>query len=329
MRLLRRALAVSAVGAACAASQLRPATSGPAIPQARTIALASSGRATLLPTAVLVHGLDSSKETFSGTMRGLVADNYPVISLDLRGHGESPLGDEDDFSAPALAADVLEAIRAHGIERAVLVGHSMGGRVAMRAAALDAASSEPLLRAVVIEDMDVRERAMPPANVDDPDALARFASVDGRRFASWEAARAALLPWFDNDARRIDGYRHKRVRKIPGTDGEYWSDLNPLAQRLARERVLASSDGGEAWDELGARGARLPFSVHVLYADELDTPGGTVVHLSGAGGINDMRSRLPAAHFTFFPGAGHSIHRTHRKEFDEKLREIIGAAAAA
>ena len=90
---------------------------------------------------------------------------YPAIALDLRGHGESPLGNPADFNAMTLAADVLDAVRAAGINKYVLVGHSMGGRIAMRVAALEAASWQErcekdvirvsLLRAVVIEDMAV------------------------------------------------------------------------------------------------------------------------------------------------------------------------------
>ncbi len=319
---MRRVLAASAVGAAAAAAQIS-ATSASVSP-VPTVALASSSRSQVLPTAVLVHGLDSSKETWSGTMARLTMDNYPCISLDLRGHGESPLGDEGEFSAPALAADVLEAIKAHGIERAVLVGHSMGARIAMRAAAMDAANNDPVLRAVVIEDMDLRERMPPTENVDDPAALNRFALPCGRRFSSWEKARAALLPWYDHDEVRVDSWRNTRIRPIPGSD-EVWSDINPAAQRLARERVLASSDGSEAWDELAARGDALPFAVHVLYADK--GARGTVVSMDGRGGIKDMQQRLPAAHFSFYPGSGHSIHRTDQVAFDEQLRDIIKAAA--
>jgi pimeloyl-ACP methyl ester carboxylesterase len=40
-----------------------------------------------------------------------------------------------------------------------------------------------------------------------------------------------------------------------------------------------------------------------------------------------MKARCPAAQFTFFPGAGHSIHRTDQEAFDKQLREIIKTAA--
>lgn len=64
-------------------------------------------------------------------------------------------------------------------------------------------------------------------------ALEGFADLGGRKFPSFEAAKAALRPWFDDDEPRIDSYRGKRIREL--ADGSSWSDLNPLAQRLARE----------------------------------------------------------------------------------------------
>ena len=112
-----RLLAASAlVTGAAASSQPRAAKCAP-------VPLASSASCAHRPTAVLVHGLDSSRETWVGTSAALASRGYPSIAFDLRGHGESALGDEGDFSARALAEDVLAAIRAHGIQRAVLVGH--------------------------------------------------------------------------------------------------------------------------------------------------------------------------------------------------------------
>merc|ERR1712046_489501 len=124
----------------------------------------------------------------------------------------------------------------------------------------------------------------------------------------WEAARVELLPWYGNDSDRVDGWRNKRIRLQK--DGSWWSDLNPAAQRLAKERVLASADGSVAWDELASRGP-LPFSVHVWYADRAGMPRGTVCEIAGPGGIEDMQRRLPCANFRFFPNSGHSIHQTN------------------
>tara|TARA_B110001452_G_scaffold35422_2_gene27257 strand:- start:6169 stop:7158 length:990 start_codon:yes stop_codon:yes gene_type:complete len=318
-------LAALGAGSLCGASAAlcqRPAFS--------TQPLASTIQQPHLPTTVLVHGLDSSKETWSGVLSDLAARGYPTLALDLRGHGESPLGPPDDFSAEALASDVWAAVAAHGVQGpVVLVGHSMGGRIAMRVAAMHAEQPQsPTLAAVVIEDMDLRPRfgADPPDAKLAPaqrDALKGFEQTDGRSFGSWESARTALLPWFNGQAERVDSWRGKRVRETVG-DGRWWSDINPAAQRLARDRVLATSDGSDAWDTLSSS-ASLRFPVHVWVADQ----PGTVCAWDGAGGIDDMAKRLPAARVRMFDGSAHSIHNTAREPFVQALEEVIVAAAHA
>jgi pimeloyl-ACP methyl ester carboxylesterase len=320
LRALRRAAAMSALVGVGSAAALSHSLAG----TPRPVRLATSARAPHLPTTVLVHGLDSSKETFSGVLAELAAAGYPAVALDLRGHGESPLGDAADFSAEALAADVLVAVRELELGPAVLVGHSMGGRIAMRAAAQDAASEAPVLASVVIEDMDLSARSG-AATLDRPErheAIERFGTAGGRSFATWELARAALLPWYDDSAERVDGWKGGRVRQLP--DRSWWSDINPAAQRLARDRVLASDDGARAWDTLASMGERA-CAVHVWYADA--GPRGTVCELEGPGSIADMRARFPDARFEFFAGAGHSIHNSARPAFMKALRAVVDEAA--
>jgi pimeloyl-ACP methyl ester carboxylesterase len=299
------------------------------------VPLASTVAAPYRPTAVLVHGLDSSKETFTDQIAALSASGYPAVALDLRGHGESPLGNSADFSPESLANDVLAAVHAlSGPRGAVLVGHSMGGRIAMRAAALDAASPNPILKSVIIEDMDLSIRGqkyLKTLDAKGEQALALFGDDalrdgggKGRKFGTWEDARASLLPWYDYSEGRVDGWRGKRVRSLP--DGtSYWSDINPVAMRLACERVLMSDDGSKAWDELASCSSRSECRIRVWYAD---APG-TVVTLDGPGGIEEMRRRLPSAEYRFFKGAGHSIHNDpiSKQGWMEGLKAAVDEAA--
>ena len=83
---------------------------GDAIASVPSITLASSIKTPHFPTTVLLHGLDSSKETWSGVLADLAAQGYPAMALDLRGHGESPLGDPALFGPETLARDVIAAI---------------------------------------------------------------------------------------------------------------------------------------------------------------------------------------------------------------------------
>src|SRR3954447_2293428 len=82
------------------------------------------------PPVVLIHGMVNSSRHWEQVARRL-ADRYTVIAPDLIGHGDSatPRGDYSLGAHRAVIRDVLSAI---GIERATIVGHSLGGGVAMQ-----------------------------------------------------------------------------------------------------------------------------------------------------------------------------------------------------
>ena len=81
------------------------------------------------PAVVLVHGMVNSSAHWRQVAQRL-ADRYTVIAPDLVGHGDSatPRG---DYSLGAHAAVIRDLLSALGIERATMVGHSLGGGVAM------------------------------------------------------------------------------------------------------------------------------------------------------------------------------------------------------
>jgi pimeloyl-ACP methyl ester carboxylesterase len=82
------------------------------------------------PAVVLVHGMLNSSSHWLTVAREL-AEEYTVIAPDLIGHGDSaaPRG---DYSLGAHAASIRDLLAAIGVERATVVGHSLGGGVAMQ-----------------------------------------------------------------------------------------------------------------------------------------------------------------------------------------------------
>jgi pimeloyl-ACP methyl ester carboxylesterase len=76
---------------------------------------------------VLVHGITESASSFAPVTKRLAETNQ-VITLDLRGHGES--GKAATYDTVAMAGDVAAVITAAGLERPHIVGHSLGGIVA-------------------------------------------------------------------------------------------------------------------------------------------------------------------------------------------------------
>src|ERR671932_1040719 len=82
------------------------------------------------PPLVLVHGMVNSSRHWESVALQL-ADRYTVIAPDLIGHGDSatPRG---DYSLGAHAAVIRDLLAVIGVERATIVGHSLGGGVAMQ-----------------------------------------------------------------------------------------------------------------------------------------------------------------------------------------------------
>ena len=84
---------------------------------------------------VLVHGMSDSMRAWGPIPEMLAADNR-VTTLDLRGHGES--GDSSDYSATTMSLDVAAVVDAAGIDRPLVIGHSLGGVVVSMYAAQSA-----------------------------------------------------------------------------------------------------------------------------------------------------------------------------------------------
>jgi pimeloyl-ACP methyl ester carboxylesterase len=82
------------------------------------------------PPVVLIHGMVNSSRHWEAVALRL-ADSHTVIAPDLIGHGDSatPRG---DYSLGAHAASIRDLLTVIGVERATIVGHSLGGGVAMQ-----------------------------------------------------------------------------------------------------------------------------------------------------------------------------------------------------
>jgi pimeloyl-ACP methyl ester carboxylesterase len=151
---------------------------------------------------VLLHGLASSRRFWDLVVPGLAG--LPVLALDQRGHGDSDRPD-GPYDGATVAADVLTALDALGISRAVVVGHSWGASTALR---LAADASERVLAVVGIDGglgsardagmsrEQARERLTPPRIALPPDELEQLLA-NGPMTPWWTPeVAAALLPLF-------------------------------------------------------------------------------------------------------------------------------------
>ncbi|MFW8589529.1 alpha/beta fold hydrolase [Glaciecola sp. 2405UD65-10] len=132
------------------------------------------------PCLVLIHGLFGSGDNLSMIRRHFEQD-YRVISLDLPDHGQSPWSSA--FSFEDYAQQVILTLSSLGIEKANIVGHSLGGKVAMYVTYL---KPELVQKLVVV---DIAPVSYEPRHNNVLDGLT---SVDLSKIDSRKAAQASL-----------------------------------------------------------------------------------------------------------------------------------------
>lgn len=85
------------------------------------------------PPLLILHGLFGSGSNWRGIARAL-SSTHRVVTVDLRNHGASPWADAMGY--PDMVDDLKRLMAREGLQRAAVLGHSMGGKVAMALALL-------------------------------------------------------------------------------------------------------------------------------------------------------------------------------------------------
>ncbi len=247
-------------------------------------------------TILLVHGLGDSSRTFLQTARDL-SGGYRVIVPDQRDHGATPaLG--EDYSTKRLAADIEDLLLSSNVGKVHLVGHSLGGRVAIRYAEIHPERVSTL----TIEDVFVQ-----PAEGVTPVDPARVKVIDEAfpdHFDGREQAIRSIEAIFGNDA---DYITHKHLRR--SADGTWSLNFRPKVNYLFYRQTMAE-DLSSAF-----RSVRAP--ILVMSADP--EAGGQVTEAS----LNHMRELRPGISLQLFAGSGHVIHRERPLEFETALQRFI------
>lgn len=246
------------------------------------------------PPLLVLHGLFGSATNWRGIARA-IADDYEVHALDLRNHGESPWSEQMDY--PAMADDVQAYIEARSLQRPSLVGHSMGGKVAM---ALALQQPEALDRLIVADI----------APVTYPDTLGSYVQVmreiDPARTASRSEVQRQLQARLPDPS--VAGFLAQNLVSRNGG----------LAWRINLEAIAAAMPLLRSFpDELLARRCTLPTTVIAGAGSDY------VAHHDGrdfAPMFNEVRVEVIA-------GAGHWVHADHPQEFVAVLRRALGTEA--
>ena len=176
------------------------------------------------PALVFVHGWSSDRTYFEPQFHHFAAQ-HRVVALDLRGHGASRPGPA--YDCEALADDVLAVAADAGVHRPIVVGHSLGGLVALACAARPDA-----VRAAVLVDPAPMLPGRGQASF-----VRRVPDVAADEDGSWRAAFAARLFGPHDTVRRDETVA--AVRTVP------------LPVALGTWRAMAEFDGAAVLPRVG------------------------------------------------------------------------------
>ena len=245
---------------------------------------------------ILLHGLFGSLENLGGVARRL-EDTWQIHALDQRNHGSSPHLSDMDY--PSMAADVVAYLDAQGIDKAFILGHSMGGKVAMQVAL----RYPERVKAIIVADI------APVTYAPRHDAvLEGMKSLDLRGVKSRSDADARLAEFVE-----IAGVRQfllKNLERIPADEQEMGDTVFRWRLNLpvidASYRNLAAAPQGDG-----------PFEGPVLFIKGADSAYIQEKHQS------TIRSLFPNAELDIIEGAGHWLHAEKAETFASLCRRFL------
>lgn len=158
---------------------------------------------------VILHGLFGFSDNWV-THAKKFSSYFRVITVDLRNHGYSPWS--DDFSYQLMVDDVKELLDDLGISKCILIGHSMGGKVAM----LFSQQYQEMLEKMVVVDMGVKSYPLHHQHI-----LDSFREIDLSKMSARSEAEKILMQFIDSN-----GVRQFLLKNL------YWKDKGQLAWRV-------------------------------------------------------------------------------------------------
>jgi pimeloyl-ACP methyl ester carboxylesterase len=254
-------------------------------------------------TLLLVHGMGDSSATWSHVLPRL-AEHYDVIAPDLLGHGGSDKP-RADYAVAAYACGMRDLLSVLDVDRATVIGHSLGGGVAMQFAYQFPERCE---RLVLVGSGGIGPEVHP---------LLRLATTPGVE----QLLRLAAVPPI-RTASRLGGPLLRRLGAlVVGDDLDYILDAYPaLEDGTARKAFLRTLKA-----VVDPRGQ----VITMLDRCYLTVGMPTLLIWGSADSVIPARhaelahAAMPGSRLEIFDGAGHFPHRTDPERFLQVVEEFV------
>lgn len=240
---------------------------------------------------VLLHGLFGSADNLRSIAIAFAVD-HTVWIPDARNHGASPHAPEMDYDL--MAGDLMRFFEDHSLHHAHVVGHSMGGKIAMRLALL---SPDRVERLAVV---DIAPGLYAPRHLE---ILQSLSQLDLPRFQDRRLIESSLADAIPDLA--VRRFLLKNLSRDGAGEFHWKMNLSALNSEYPKLNADVTGRGGKPFEKpcLFVRGE---LSDYITAADE-----------------PLIRKWFPSAEFRNVPGAGHWVHAEAPAAFLKILREFL------
>src|SRR6478609_6082462 len=261
------------------------------------------------PPILFVHGLMSSRRTWSDQAARLAAD-HRVLAADLFGHGESakPLG---DYSLGAHAASLRDLLDAVELDAVCVVGHSLGGGVAMQLAYL---FPERVERLVLVSSGGLGRELNP---------VLRAATLPGSEFVLPVLA-SGWVRGIGDSALRV--WSRTGLPAVSPSTTEAWRSLATLADGDTRRAFLATS---RSVIDAGGQTVSARNRLSGLSSREVLLIWGARDRMIPSAHVEAARAELPHSQVAMLPRSGHFPHLDEPDAFAAVLAEFVRGSGRA
>jgi esterase len=244
---------------------------------------------------LILHGLFGQSDNWNTLAKRFGENGFEVYTIDLRNHGLSPHSEEWNYEV--MADDIKEFIEEHNLQNPILLGHSMGGKVAM----FFALKYPEVLEKLIVADMSPRKYAPHHDSVIEALNAVDFSKINTRKEAE------AILGNYIEDY----GTKQFLLKNIywedAGNNKMNWRFNLPVITKKYNEILAAVPEKTSAVKTLFIRGERSH------YIADIDTP--------------EIQKRFPNHTLETIPDSGHWVHAEKPNEFYEVVITFLSVRA--
>lgn len=257
---------------------------------------ASTGGAPNSPCIVFLHGGGQTRHAWNASARELLAAGYRVLSLDLRGHGDSDWAADGDYRMDIQISDLLAVLsQLPGVP--VLVGASLGGLIALSAAGEHPGIASALVLVDVTPKVDPRGEAR----------IKQFMQANPDGFAEYAEAVDAVTRYLPHRPRQKS--TSGLLRNLRLRNGRYYWHWDP---RLF-DTLDISPQTLQARYEIAAASLTIPTLL----------VRGAQSELVGSEHVQHFLDLLPEARYVDVQDAGHMVAGDSNRVFTEALHTFL------